>query len=199
MLRSKCERYHPMTGAPPLRSDAARNREGLLAAAVRAFAAGEQASMRAIAREAGVGVGTLYRHFPTREALVDAVYSDQVQRLVDGADELLQTLPPAAAMRGWMDLFADWVTTKHGMLATLVAMVEAGQFTYTHSREELVQAITAILQAGRAAGDIRDDVEADDVATALAGILTVTGDAAQRPQAGRLLDLLMDGLRPPER
>ncbi len=185
-----------MTAARSLRSDAARNRQALLTAAARAFSAGDEVSMRAIAREAGVGVGTLYRHFPTRESLVDAVYSDQVQRLVEGARDLLLTCPPAAALRAWMDLFADWVATKQGMLDTLLAMVDAGQIAHAQSRDELLEAITSILRAGAAAGDLRDDVSADDVAASLTGILTVTSSPAQRPQAQRLLDLLMDGLRP---
>src|SRR5689334_7861932 len=92
--------------SPSLRADATRNRDQLLAVATRVFASGDtQASMRAIAREAGVGVATLYRHFPTRESLVDAVYRSQVVRLTTGARELLDRLPPAAAMRRWMDLF----------------------------------------------------------------------------------------------
>ena len=93
------------------RADAARNRDQLLAGATRVFAsAGTEPSMRAIAREAGVGIATLYRHFPTKESLVDAVYRSQVVRLTTGARELLDQLPPAAAMRRWMDLFGDWIT-----------------------------------------------------------------------------------------
>ena len=184
--------------APPIRADAARNRESLVAAATRAFAsAAPEPSMRAIAREAGVGIATLYRHFPTRESLVYAVYEDQVQRLTIGARELLQTLPPAAAMRGWMDLFADWLATKRGMRDTLLAMADSGQIAHAHGRAELVSAIAAILQAGSAAGDIRADAGAEDVVASLVGILTVAGKPEQRAQAGRLLDLLMDGLRPP--
>ena len=109
-----------------LRADAARNRQALLEAATRTFAASAtEPSMRAIAREAGVGIATLYRHFPTREALVDAVYQDQVQRLTQGAGELLRRLPPSEALRTWMDLFGDWLTTKHGMIDTLRGMIDA--------------------------------------------------------------------------
>src|ERR1700748_3195315 len=100
----------------------------LLAAAPRASApAPAEPSMRAIAREAGVGIATLYRHFPTRESLVDAVYRDQVARLTDGARELLAQLPPPAALRPWMELFEDWIATKNGMLGTLLAMIEPGE------------------------------------------------------------------------
>jgi AcrR family transcriptional regulator len=187
-----------MSATPRLRADAARNREGLLAAATRAFASAEtEPSMRAIAREAGVGIGTLYRHFPTRESLVDAVYHDQVQRLTAGAQELLQERPPAEALRGWMDLFSEWLATKRGMLGTLLAMVESGEMAHAQSRTELLCAITTILDAGAIAGDIRSDVSADDIATNLMGIFSVAGGPGQEDQAARLLDLLMDGLRPP--
>ena len=179
-----------------LRADASRNRDTLLAAATRAFASSEaEPSMRAIAREAGVGIATLYRHFPTRESLVDAVYHDQVERLTVGARELLAAFRPAEAMRRWMDLFGDWLMTKHGMIHTLLAMIESGEIALAHTRAELLDVITSILEAGRAAGDLRVDVTAEDIAASLLGIFTVAGKPGQRPQADRLLDLLMDGLR----
>jgi AcrR family transcriptional regulator len=169
----------------------------LLAAATRAFAsADEEPSMRAIAREAGVGIATLYRHFPTRESLVDAVYQDQVQRLTLGARELLEQLPPAKAMRRWMDLFADWLATKHGMLDTLLAMIETGEIVQAQTRAELLDAITTILDAGNAAGDLRADISAEDIAASMLGVLAVAGKRGQHAQADRLLDLLMDGLSP---
>ena len=183
-----------------LRADASRNRDTLLAAATRAFASPEaEPSMRAIAREAGVGIATLYRHFPTRESLVDAVYHDQVERLTVGARELLEQLPPADAMRRWMDLFGDWLRTKHGMIDTLLAMIESGEIALAHTRAELLDVITTILEAGRAAGDLRPDVTAEDIAASLIGIFTVAGKPGQRPQADRLLNLLSDGLRTPRR
>lgn len=179
-----------------LRSDAARNRDMLLAAATRVFASSEtEPSMRAIAREAGVGIATLYRHFPTRESLVDAVYRDRVNRLTRGAHDLLRQLPPAEAMRRWMDLFGDWLATKHGMVGTLVAMIDAGEIALAETRGELLAAITVILDAGTAAGELRTDVTAEDVAAGLIGIFAVAGRPDQRPQAERLLNLLMDGLR----
>ena len=185
-------------GARTLRADAARNRDTLLAAATRAFAASEtDPSMRAIAREAGVGIATLYRHFPTRESLVDAVYQDQVQRLTLGARELLEQLPPSEAMRRWMDLFADWLATKHGMLDTLLAMIDSGEIAEAQTRTELLEAITTILDAGSAAGDLRADTSAEDIAASLIGIFTVAGKPEHHAQAQRLLNLLMDGLRPP--
>ncbi|MEV6828032.1 helix-turn-helix domain-containing protein [Amycolatopsis sp. NPDC051102] len=178
------------------RADATRNRDQLLTVATRMFAAADtEPSMRAIAREAGVGIATLYRHFPTRESLVDAVYQDQVTRLATGAQELLGRLPPAAAMRRWMDLFGDWIATKNGMLDTLLAMIESGEIAHARTRTELLAAITAILDAGRAAGDLRSDVTAEDIAAALIGIFTVAPRPGHEAQACRLLDLLMDGLR----
>ena len=183
------------TRAP--RADATRNRDQLLAVATRMFASGESdASLRAIAREAGVGIGTLYRHFPTRESLVDAVYRGQVVRLTTGARELLGQLPPAAAMRQWMDLFGDWIATKNGMLDTLVAMIEAGEIAHAQTRTELLAAITMILDAGHAAGDLRSDAAAEDIAAMLVGIFTVTPRPTHEAMASRLLNLLMDGLRP---
>jgi AcrR family transcriptional regulator len=175
------------------RPDKARNREIVLAAATRAFSSETEPSMRAIAREAGVGLATLYRHFPTRESLVDAVYQDQVHRLTVGASQLLTEFPAAEAMRRWMDVFADWVSTKAGMLPTMLAMIDAGEMVHAQSRGELLSALTTILDAGREQGDIRADANAEDVAASLAGLLT----AASTPeQSTRLLDLLMDGLRP---
>src|SRR5689334_24547532 len=143
--------------------------------------------MRAIAREAGVGIATLYRHFPTRESLVDAVYRDQVVRLTTGARELLDQLPPAAAMRRWMDLFGDWIATKNGMLDTLLAMIESGEIAHAQTRIELLAAITEMLDAGRAAGDLRADVTADDVADSLIGIFTVAHPPEHAAKAARLL------------
>jgi AcrR family transcriptional regulator len=172
------------------RADAARNREQLLAAATRVFmSAGTEPSTRAIA--------TLYRHFPTRESLVDAVYRDQVTRLTAGARELLAQLPPAAAMRRWMDLFGDWTATKNGMLGTLLSMIQSGEIAHAQTRTELLTAITAILHAGRVAGDLRPDVTAEDIAAALIGIFTVAPRPEREATASRLLNLLMDGLRPP--
>ncbi|PPJ33813.1 TetR family transcriptional regulator [Nocardia nova] len=178
-------------------TDATRNRDQLLAVATRMFASGEsEASLRAIAREAGVGIGTLYRHFPTRESLVDAVYRDQVVRLTAEARELLGRLAPAAAMRQWMDLFGDWIATKNGMLDTLVSIIETGEIAHAQTRTELPAAITMILDVGHAAGDHRSDATAEDIAAMLVGIFTVAPRPAQEAVASRLLDLLMDGLRP---
>jgi AcrR family transcriptional regulator len=181
-----------------LRADATRNRDQLLEVATRVFvsADGTEPSMRAIAREAGVGIATLYRHFPTRESLVDAVYRDQVARLTAGARELLAQLPPPAALRRWMDLFADWIATKNGMLGTLLAMIGSGEIAHAQTRTELLAAIDAILDAGRVTGELRSDVTAEDIAASLIGIFTVAHPPEHHARASRLLTILMDGLRP---
>jgi AcrR family transcriptional regulator len=180
-----------------LRADATRNRDQLLEAASRAFAsAGTEPSMRAIAREAGVGIATLYRHFPTRESLVEAVYRDQVAGLTAGARELLARLPPSAALRRWMDLFGDWIATKNGMLGTLLAMIESGEIAHAQTQTELLAAIDDILNAGRATGELRVDVTAEDIAASLIGIFTVARPPEHHARASRLLNILMDGLRP---
>ena len=152
--------------------------------------------MRAIAREAGVGIATLYRHFPTRESLVEAVYRDQVVRLTHGAQELLGQVAPAVALRRWMDLFGEWIATKNGMLDTLLTMIESGDLAHARTRDELLTAISTILDAGTAAGDLRSDVSAEEVAASLIGIFTVAHQPGPVVRADRLLDILLDGLRP---
>ena len=185
------------TPSPPPRADAARNRKQLLEVATRVFASADtEPSLREIAREAGVGIATLYRHFPTREALVAAVYADQVSRLTEGARELLMALPPAEALRRWMDLFGDWIATKDGMLSTLLAMIESDEIAHAQTHTHLIAAIENMLRAGHAAGELRTDVTAEDVAAHLIGIFTVAPLPEHAARAGRLLDVLMHGLRP---
>jgi len=152
--------------------------------------------MRAIAREAGVGIATLYRHFPTRESLVEAVYRDQVDRLTSGARILLAKNAPAEALRCWMDLFGEWIAAKSGMLDTLLAMVESGDLAHAETRDQILAAISSIVGAGNEAGDLRSDVTAVEISASLIGIFTVSRQAAGAVSADRLLDILMDGLRP---
>lgn len=178
----------------PLRADARRNRDRLLEVAVRAFSQdGPDVPLDAIAREAGVGIGTLYRHFPTREALVEAAYRTELDRLCDAAPVLLAELPPEQALRVWMDRFVDYMTTKRGMADALKALIASGGNPYAHSRDRMLAAVESLLGAGIAAGTVRPDVAAADV---LAGLSGVTLAAGGRDQAGRLLDLLADALRP---
>jgi AcrR family transcriptional regulator len=184
------------TGTRPLRADARRNRDRLLDAAVRAFSQdGPDVTLDAIAKDAGVGIGTLYRHFPTREALVEAAYRNELTRLCDAVADLLQTMPPDEATRTWMDRFVDYMTTKRGMADALRAVIASGGNPYAQSRDRLTAAITTLLHAGAAAGTVRSDIEPGDVLAGLSGISLAAGEPAQRDQARRLLDLLMDGLR----
>lgn len=178
-------------------AEAQRNRRALVDAAMRMFAsASGPVPLEAIARDAGVGIGTLYRHFPTREELVEAVYRDQVDRLGSIAAELLSAHPPAAALRLWMDSFLDWAVTKHGMAEALRTVVSTGRIGPGEMRSELVAVVSLFLSRGVDEGDLRDDVDAADVAATLAGILAVASAPDQRAQAGRILDLIAAGLSP---
>lgn len=186
----------PATRARPLRADARRNRDRLLAVAVRSFSqGGPDVTLDSIARDARVGIGTLYRHFPTREALVEAAYRSELARLCDAAADLLQAMPPDRATRAWMDRFIDYMTTKRGMADALRAVIASGGDPFSESRGRLVGAITLLLRAGAEAGTVRGDIEPADVLASVSGVSMVAGEPAQRDRAGRLLDLLMDGLR----
>jgi len=139
------------TGSRPLRADAQRNRDRLLDVAVRAFSQdGPDVTLDAIAKDAGVGIGTLYRHFPTREALIEAAYRNELARLCDAAADLLQDMPPDEATRTWMDRYIDYMTTKRGMADALRAVIASGGSPYAQSRDRLTTAITTLLQAGAA-------------------------------------------------
>jgi AcrR family transcriptional regulator len=179
-----------------VRADAQRNRQRLLEAARRSFSAGgDKVTLEAIAREAGLGIGTLYRHFPTREALVEAVYRAELSRLCASAGELLAVRSPDDALRAWMDRFADYVATKREMADALRAVIVSGAITSSQARDQLSAAVQTLLDAGAAAGTLRGDVRAEDVVASLVGIFLACGQPEQRDQADRMLDLLMDGVR----
>jgi AcrR family transcriptional regulator len=182
--------------ARPLRADAQRNRDRLLEVAVRAFSHdGPDVTMESIAGDAGVGVGTLYRHFPTREALIEAAYRSELARLCAGVPELIQTLPADIALRTWMDRFIDYLATKRGMAEALRRVIASGGNPFAESRESLLEAIGSLLKAGVAQGELRGDIDPADVMFAISGVSLVAGEPEHRDQAGRLLDLLLDGLR----
>ncbi|MEI8406792.1 MULTISPECIES: TetR/AcrR family transcriptional regulator [unclassified Kribbella] len=182
------------TGERPLRADAQRNRDQILAAAARAFSTcGLEATLEGIAKDAGVGIGTLYRHFPTRELLIEAAYRNELATICDAAPELLDSMPPAEALRAWMDRYIDYMTRKLGMADALRAVIASGANPYAQSFELLVGAIKTLLEAGAASGEIRTDVSADDVLVSISGVALATGK--NRDQADRALNLLMDGLR----
>jgi AcrR family transcriptional regulator len=183
-------------GGRTLRADARRNRDRLLSVAVRAFSQdGPDVTLDSIAKEAGVGIGTLYRHFPTREALIEAAYRSELARLCDAVPDLLRDMPPDEATRIWMDRYLEYMTTKRGMADALRVVIASGGTPYAQSRDRLITAITSLLQAGAASGALRADIEPADVLASLSGISLAAGEPAQRAQARRLLDLLMDGLR----
>ncbi|MCA4135694.1 TetR/AcrR family transcriptional regulator [Arthrobacter sp. M4] len=180
----------------PLRADARRNREKILAAAAHVFAEeGLEAHLERIAKEAGVGSGTLYRNFPTREALIEAAYRNELSRLCDAAPDLLAALPPRDALRVWMGRFIDYATAKLGMAEALRAVVDSGVNPYAQSRELIMNALASLLDAATAARSIRPDINATVMFAALTGVALASGKPEEREQAEHLLDLILDGLR----
>jgi AcrR family transcriptional regulator len=177
-----------------LRSDAQRNRDDLLAAAVRAFTEDANAPLEAIARAAGVGIGTLYRHYPTREALVEAAYRNEIKKLCDAAPALLAKHRPDVALARFLDRFIDYMIAKRGMVAALLAVVAAaGKTPLSQSLAMIAAAVSPIIEAGKAEGLLRDDVTVDDFIT-VKGAVVFAG-----PEKGRrLAAILLDGLRPRE-
>lgn len=179
--------------AESVRSDARRNREKLLEAATAAFAAadGRPVSLESIARDAGVGIGTLYRHFPTREALVEAVFRTELAEVAAAAERLLDRHPPRIALRRWMDRYASFVAAKRGMAESLHAIFDSGALAPTQTRDSIVAATDTLLRAGASDGSLRSDVSADDVVSSLIGIFLASGSPEQ---TGRMLDLLLAGI-----
>ena len=184
------------TSDKPIRADARRNRESLLVAATTLFAeAGTDVSLEAIAKRAGVGIGTLYRHFPTREQLVVAAYQSEVEHLCEAADELLAAHEPDVALEAWMERFVGYVAAKRGMSGVLGQVVASGSQVPTKGREQIVEAIGRLLHAGQAAGTIRSDLDAGDVMRAMSPIWLMSETPGWGEQAHTLRRLLIDGLR----
>ncbi len=180
------------------RADALRNRDKLVRVAGAAFAAADgTVSLEGIARDAGVGIGTLYRHFPTREALVEAVYAAELDDVAASAPALLRERTPDAALRAWIERYAAFIATKRGMADTLRAGWASGRIATPATRERITAAIATILAAGAEAGALRADVEPDDVTVMLLGIFLAGAADHTSEQTGRLIDLVMDALRPP--
>ena len=178
------------------RADALRNRNTLVQVARDAFAASDTVTLEGIARAAGVGIGTLYRHFPTREALVEAVYAAELDDVTGSVATLLAELPPDAALRAWMGRYAAFFATKRGMAETLRAGWASGRIVTTSTRQRINAAIATLLTSGAEAGTLRGDVDPDDVTVMLLGIFLSTTTGRPSEQTGRLLDLVMDALRP---
>lgn len=182
--------------AKAMRADARRNREKILVAALELFTErGTDVSLDAVARAAGVGVGTLYRHFPTREALVEAVYLHELDRLHESAAELLAEHPPGEALSRWMDQLVDYGATKRGMSSALQSVIAAGGNPYSESRVKIAAALATLVDAARDAGVIRSDVDAEDVQRAIGGIWAMPFEPGWEERARTLVGLVMDGLR----
>ncbi|GAB2512320.1 TetR/AcrR family transcriptional regulator [Paramicrobacterium agarici] len=181
--------------AKPLRADAKRNRDNLVAVARRAFATDGNASLEGIAREAGVGIGTLYRHFATREALVESVYAAELDEVAASADDLLQRFPAEKALEAWVRRYAEFVMAKRGIIETLRSGWAAGRIATPSTRQRITAAIDTILSAGVREGTLRGDVAADDVTALLLGVCLATPTDDDAPQRSRMLDLVIGTLR----
>jgi AcrR family transcriptional regulator len=178
------------------RSDALRNRELLLAAAKAVFSAGgPDASLEAVARRADVGIGTLYRHFPTREALYEAVYRHEVEQLGELAEELKSGASPVEALRRWLRSNVEFVATKKGMSAALALAAQTNSELMAFSYDRLTKAVGALLDRAVAAGDIRGDVGPEDLLRALIGMCYLHDQPGWQTSVVRLLDVFVDGLR----
>ena len=187
-----------------MRADAERKREQVVAAAGDELADlavaarnGEpvRLSLDRVAARARVGVATLYRHFPTREALLEAVYRQELTRLCDAAPKLAADAPADEALLTWMHRYLDFVDSKRAMGLDLRNMVASGAVTQTDTRARLSAAVAYFLDAGAAAGVFRSDVPPDDVVAAMAGAVITAAPDQQREQTQRLLTLLIEGLR----
>jgi AcrR family transcriptional regulator len=178
------------------RADSIRNREILLEAATQIFSAGgPQASLEAVARQAGVGIGTLYRHFPTREALFEAVYRHEVDHLGELAELLARDSDPVEALRKWLHANVRLVATKKGMVEALQLVAHGSSELKAYSFERMSNAIGLLLDRGVAAGEIRSDISPEDLLRTLVGIFYSQGTADWQPAALRLVDVFVDGLR----
>jgi AcrR family transcriptional regulator len=148
-------------------------------------------SLESIARDAGVGIGTLYRHFPSREALVETIYRAELAEVAAAAERLLKRDPPKTALRRWMDRYASFVAAKRGMAESLRAIFDSGAMEPSQTRDSIVGAVDMLLRAGADDGTLRPDVQADDVVSSLIGIFLASGSPQQ---TSRMLDLLVAGV-----
>jgi AcrR family transcriptional regulator len=184
-------------GSRKPRADAQRNRERVLEAAKTVFSAGgPDASLDAVAREAGVGIGTLYRHFPTREALYEAVYRREVEQLGELAEELKSDGAPVDALRRWLRANVEFVATKKGMAAALALAAGSPPSELTaFSFERLTKAVGTLLDRAAASGEIRTDVSPEDLLRTLVGMCLLHDQPGWQAGVIRMLDVLVDGLR----
>jgi AcrR family transcriptional regulator len=178
------------------RADAVRNRERVLEAAKAVFSTGgADASLEAVARQAGVGIGTLYRHFPTRESLFEAVYRREVQQLGELAEQLKNEAEPVEALRKWLRSNVEFVATKKGMSAALALAAHKPSELTAYSFDRLTKAVGALLDRAVAAGEIRTDIGPEDVLRALVGMCYMHDQPGWQSTVLRLLDVFVDGLR----
>ena len=178
------------------RADAVRNRERVLEAAKAVFSAGgADASLEAVARQAGVGIGTLYRHFPTRESLFEAVYRREVQQLGELAEQLKNEAEPVEALRHWLRSNVEFVATKKGMSAALALAAHKPSELTAYSFDRLTKAVGALLDRAVAADEIRTDIGPEDVLRALVGMCYMHDQPGWQSTVLRLLDVFVDGLR----
>jgi AcrR family transcriptional regulator len=180
------------------RADSLRNREMLLATAKAAFAQdGADVALEEIARRAGVGIGTLYRHFPTRDALLAAVYQREVEQLAASADILLAEHAPHAALQAWLHLLVDYMATKRVIAPALRASTGEGSRVYASSGAAITGALTRLAGAAIAGGEIRADIGLEDLYRMMVGLSHGYDQPAWEPSARRLIDVMMTGLKPP--
>jgi AcrR family transcriptional regulator len=179
------------------RTDAVRNRERILDVAKQAFTHfGASASLDDIARQAGVGAGTLYRHFPSRDALIEAVYRSEVEKLAAARHKFAETMPPIDALRTWMLLFVDHIAAKQIIAPALNSVAGGASKLYEGSRSLIQSAIDALVKRAIKSGDIRKDIDSEDLLRALIGVFYVGSGPAPRQSARRLVDILIAGSRP---
>jgi len=178
------------------RADAVRNRERVLEAAKAVFSAGgPDASLEAVARRAGVGIGTLYRHFPTRQSLFEAVYRREVQQLGELAEQLKGEASPVDALRRWLRSNVEFVATKKGMSAALALAVQGSSELSAYSFDRLTKAVGALLDRAVAAGEIRSDISPEDVLRTLVGMCYMHDQPGWQKSVLRMVDVFVDGLR----
>jgi AcrR family transcriptional regulator len=177
------------------RADAVRNRERVLEAAKSVFSAGgPEASLEAVARRAGVGIGTLYRHFPTREDLFEAVYRREVEQLGELAEQLKGAAAPVDALRRWLRSNVELVATKKGMAAALALAAHRPPELYAYTFDRLTKAVGALLDRAVASGEIRADISPEDLLRALIGMCYMHDQPGWQATVLRLLDVFVDGL-----
>jgi AcrR family transcriptional regulator len=183
----------PIVSRRPMRADARRNYDKLIAAAREAFTEDDStASLEDIARRAGVGIGTLYRHFPTRKDLLAGVYEEEVEAICRSADDLAG-LPPWEALTAWLHRFVGYAATKKALANELVNYVDPDDQVFRTCREAVNGTGDALLERAKAAGDVRPDANFGDIGRMVVGIATIRG--AEPEQIERILDLALDGLR----